>query len=94
MHVARATGLVGTSYRGGNTLGTCGGRYKSFCLDAMQASEKLHVHEVFGDTKDCGALLFAVECLQLLEFIIHEGEQHQCGPTAIHRSDLFRNICV
>ena len=31
----------------------------------------MHVHEVFGDTNDWGALFLAVECRQLLEFIIH-----------------------
>ena len=47
-------------------------------IQATEASEKLHVHEVVGDANDCarGALLFAVERLQLLEFIIHMKESN------------------
>ena len=75
-HVAKATGLAKNCYADGNKLGTCGGRYKSYLLDAIQASKKLHIHEVFGNVNDCGALLFAVECLQLLEFIIHKKENN------------------
>ena len=75
-HVAKATGLATHCYANGNKLGTCGGRYQSFCLDAVQATEKLHIHEVFGNVNDRGALLFAVECLQLLEFIIHMKENN------------------
>ena len=95
-HVAKATGLATHCYANGNKLGTCGGRYQSFCLDFFLPS---HWETAYSwGIWQCQWLWSVALCCGMPATVgvhySHEGEQHQCAATCVHRAGLFWNICV